>query len=451
MLEDWIAQDLCRQVRFQNVLDVFYILREPLQHDKQLLQRSGETLSWRHVTPCGSVKLPVATSTRRSVSLQFMRQLHYEFPEWCEYVDLAIEKYCQPLMNYLLTLRDSNGAAVWAKVWGYEDYIIHRSGSLMLCSRRNPIRVPWQGNTGYSHFSLECGHGKVQYSVHRMVWEAFHQKPIPKDLTIDHIDRNPQNNDVANLRLASASEQLQNQQRTSSNRHWPVEVKPPGGDWISFSSKAEAMKQFPIKQWKRLLLDPNAKTAEGIHVRYKAIDPRVDREGKSEVWYPLPGTAYFVSSLPADMFHLALPEHGEVIQGRNARLSRLTKGGIRIPVDFALTPGGYSKLHGTSIHRLVYEAFHGPIPSGCDIDHIDGDPSNNYIQNLQALSRKEHALKTHGMPVTVDGTWYPSIRHAAEACQMSASTLEKHLRHKRHTDRFCYADENQPVTKRRKL
>lgn len=44
--------------------------------------------------------------------------------------------------------------------------------------------------------------------------------------------------------------------------------------------------------------------------------------------------------------------------------------------------------------RWVWLNERGPIPKGMDIHHVDGDKSNNNIENLELLSRSEH-LKRH--------------------------------------------------------
>ena len=48
-------------------------------------------------------------------------------------------------------------------------------------------------------------------------------------------------------------------------------------------------------------------------------------------------------------------------------------------------------------HRLIYECYYQEkIGKDLQIDHIDSDPSNNSIFNLQKLTVKEHNQKTHG-------------------------------------------------------
>ena len=51
----------------------------------------------------------------------------------------------------------------------------------------------------------------------------------------------------------------------------------------------------------------------------------------------------------------------------------------------------------TSIHRAVYRYYRGEIPDGYIIHHIDGNPTNNDISNLQCLTNSEHRKIHHLM------------------------------------------------------
>ena len=42
------------------------------------------------------------------------------------------------------------------------------------------------------------------------------------------------------------------------------------------------------------------------------------------------------------------------------------------------------------VHRLVMEAFIGPLPVGQEVEHVDGDRAHNSIQNLCYLSKSEN-------------------------------------------------------------
>ena len=46
-----------------------------------------------------------------------------------------------------------------------------------------------------------------------------------------------------------------------------------------------------------------------------------------------------------------------------------------------------------TVHRLVYETFHGKIEEGMEVDHINNDKLDNSLANLQLLTKYENGVK----------------------------------------------------------
>lgn len=86
-----------------------------------------------------------------------------------------------------------------------------------------------------------------------------------------------------------------------------------------------------------------------------------------------------------------------VLAGKATRVGRILKLHVR-PKDnrvaITLRVNGANKSN--SVHRLVAESFIGPCPPGKEVNHLDGDPANNKVENLEYVSRREnmqHAFK----------------------------------------------------------
>jgi hypothetical protein len=54
-------------------------------------------------------------------------------------------------------------------------------------------------------------------------------------------------------------------------------------------------------------------------------------------------------------------------------------------------------------HRLIWMLVHGPIPPGMEIDHIDHDHTNNRIDNLRLVTRKENMRNQARYPTNKTG------------------------------------------------
>lgn len=71
------------------------------------------------------------------------------------------------------------------------------------------------------------------------------------------------------------------------------------------------------------------------------------------------------------------------------------------PIKAVKKPTGYhevrlsnrGKVVSLSHHRVVWEAWNGVIPKKMQINHIDGDRSNNKISNLELVTPADNQLK----------------------------------------------------------
>ena len=97
--------------------------------------------------------------------------------------------------------------------------------------------------------------------------------------------------------------------------------------------------------------------------------------------------------------------------------------------------GGYQKvrLQGRAVygvHQLVMLAFVGPCPAGMEVDHLDCDPSNNQLSNLQYLTPEENRAARAarrrffkcGHPV-IDNQYFDGNRRTCHQCKQKSWRL----------------------------
>ena len=86
-----------------------------------------------------------------------------------------------------------------------------------------------------------------------------------------------------------------------------------------------------------------------------------------------------------------ITEHGNLLKVRGKGFTSPFKNKEGYLKESVKGVDGVIKKYST--HRLVYEAFHGVIPEGYTVDHIDCDKLNNHYSNLQLLTAEENAVK----------------------------------------------------------
>tara|TARA_R110002073_G_C9071601_1_gene545901 strand:- start:35 stop:526 length:492 start_codon:yes stop_codon:yes gene_type:complete len=99
----------------------------------------------------------------------------------------------------------------------YEDlYSFDLNTNQVYNTKYKRYKKPSLMNTGYYYINFYKNNKIKIFQLHRLVYEA-HNGTIPEGLCIDHIDCNPKNNNIENLRIANLSENQHNRKVNKNN------------------------------------------------------------------------------------------------------------------------------------------------------------------------------------------------------------------------------------------
>ena len=131
---------------------------------------------------------------------------------------------------------------------GYENYLIYPDGRVWSKIGKGRFLKPGSYSNGYLKFHL-CNKGKVKpYLIHRLV--ALHYIPNPGNkLYVDHINRNPSDNRIENLRWVTRSENMQNQsfKKNNTSGHQYISYHKESKRWVFSKTINNKMTRFTSK------------------------------------------------------------------------------------------------------------------------------------------------------------------------------------------------------------
>ena len=156
---------------------------------------------------------------------------------------------------------------IWKTIENYETYSVSTFGQVMNNVTGKLLKGS-KNSCGYVNTILSKNGEPKNYLVHRLVALAFIQNPESKS-QVDHIDNNPSNNSLENLRWASRRENNMNTQIYSNNTsgvkgiYWHNRHK----KWcahITIDRKSIYLGSFATKEEATLVRQARAKEVFGL-------------------------------------------------------------------------------------------------------------------------------------------------------------------------------------------
>lgn len=203
--------------------------------------------------------------------------------------------------------------------------------------------------------------------MHFLLGTIFITKPVcEKPLSIDHIDRNRLNNDLFNLRWATASQQNSNRTKVESTQLAINQYDADGVFLRRWSSTKEITASNPDLTKiviQRITGGFSAKTEQGYLFEYEKSDL------PGEEWKKHPDLGTLISN-----------------KGRVKKKNGVpTIGSLSIRGHYYVSIGGKQCV----VARLVAETFMGLRPNN-SVKHINGDKKDSCVENLAFIPTKNY-------------------------------------------------------------
>ena len=242
------------------------------------------------------------------------------------------------------------------------------------------------------------------YYVHRLVASAFlGQPPSAEQWQVNHLDCCRSNNHLSNLEYATPRQNVQHSWAMRPRHHYRTNTvlgRMCGDEnWLSFRSQAEAARFFGLSQRQvskccRRVVTECCSNSACYEFKFLPAD-RLAGELWEDAKYPRDSA---ITSVPG----LMASSHGRVcFIIAETETHRMSSGYLR--------PDGYRVVwtagRNLSVHRLVAATFLGqPQSEVMYVNHIDGNPGNNCLSNLEYASPSENRQHAHSLRQT---KWQP--------------------------------------------
>lgn len=141
----------------------------------------------------------------------------------------------------------------WRNIPGFPGYQASDGGHIRSLMRKVPrVLSPDVGHAGHLRVTLATADGYRRVFVHRLVAATFIGEPPAGTGFIDHVDRDPSNNEPGNLRWCSLSQNNRNRPADgvtfeAQKKRWRARIRGASGRKLSlgmYITKSEAIEAY---------------------------------------------------------------------------------------------------------------------------------------------------------------------------------------------------------------
>ena len=271
----------------------------------------------------------------------------------------------------------------WTNVKNYPDYKISNYGDIFSV-KSNKMLSPTKDCQGYFNVKLILKNKRKSFKIHRLVYDAFKKLSGNDNLVIDHIDRNPSNNYINNLREVSKNENSLNinfvKQRTNKITQCSLDGK------------------F-IKKWESL-----NDVRNNLKINIKNIILCCSgkmKEYNGYIWISedfVKDTSDYIDIKTDDgnkYSKYKINKNGIIINEKNIILKTSLIYGYK---HLSLI-GDNKKRKLWKVHRLVAITFIDNSNNYEMVNHIDRNKLNNNIENLEWVNHKQNITHACGKKI----------------------------------------------------
>jgi hypothetical protein len=246
---------------------------------------------------------------------------------------------------------------------------------------------------GYENITLYINNKPKTFKTHRLIAQAFIPNPENKP-TVNHIDRNKSNNSISNLEWATMSEQNYHSAKTmSSNRPYlfkKIVQKTLTEDFIQIFNSIKDASNWIINS--KLTIQKNI---TNISSNICAVANGKKKLAYNYKWEYFNSEEIIINEIWKEIPYQIISKYGYQVSNQG----RFKNNNI-IKEKFSTTHG-YIRLSinhkSYLLHRLILLTFLENPENKEQVNHKDGNKTNNNLENLEWVTCREnniHKIKT---------------------------------------------------------